>query len=124
MACPRKTLIRERPGQGALSAPERLRLVFEDLGPTFIKFAQVLSSRPDIVPPEFIQELSKLQDDVPEFPFEDARKLMETQLGCRLTDVFLHLDEKPSAAASLAQVHRAKLVSGGRCGCQGTASGN
>ena len=109
---PRRTFIRESPARGAISAPERLRLAFEELGPTFIKFGQVLSSRPDIIPAEYIQELSKLQDDVPEFPFEDARKLIESQLKRPVTDIFLHLDEKPRAAASLAQVHRAKLLSG------------
>ena len=109
---PRRTFIRQSPPRGAISAPERLRLAFEELGPTFIKFGQVLSSRPDIIPPEYIQELSKLQDDVPEFPFEDARKLIESQLKRPVTDIFLHLDEKPRAAASLAQVHRAKLLSG------------
>jgi ubiquinone biosynthesis protein len=109
---PRRTFIRQSPPRGAISAPERLRLAFEELGPTFIKFGQVLSSRPDIIPAEYIQELSKLQDDVPEFPFEDARKLIESQLKRPVTDIFLHLDEKPRAAASLAQVHRAKLLSG------------
>ena len=109
---PRRAFIRESPAGGAISAPERLRLAFEELGPTFIKFGQVLSSRHDIIPPEYIQELSKLQDDVPEFPFEDARKLIESQLKRPVTDIFLHLDEKPRAAASLAQVHRAKLLSG------------
>ena len=109
---PRRTFIRQSPPRGAISAPERLRLAFEELGPTFIKFGQVLSSRPDIIPAEYIQELSKLQDDVPEFPFEDARKLIESQLKRPMTDIFLHLDERPRAAASLAQVHRAKLLSG------------
>ncbi len=109
---PRRRFARETRARGVLSAPERLRLVFEELGPTFIKFGQVLSSRPDIIPPEYIQELSKLQDDVPEFPFEDAKKLIESQLKRPVSDIFLSLDEKPRAAASLAQVHRAKLPSG------------
>lgn len=109
---PRRTFTRESEAQGALSAPERLRLAFEELGPTFIKFGQVLSSRPDIIPPEYIQELSKLQDDVPAFPFADVRKLIESQLKRPVTDIFLSLDENPRAAASLAQVHRAKLLSG------------
>jgi len=94
------------------SAAERLRQAFEELGPTFIKLAQILSSRPDLLPPDFIKELSKLQDSVPPFPFSEAKTLIETQLGRPLTDLFASIEETPVAAASLAQVHRARTASG------------
>jgi ubiquinone biosynthesis protein len=106
-----KPFAEERVSQG-LATGERLRLVFEELGPTFIKLAQILSSRPDILPPEFIKELSKLQDDVPPFPFVETKVLIETQLGRPLSELFTSVEEKPTAAASLAQVHRVKTLSG------------
>jgi len=95
-----------------LSTPERLRLAFEELGPTFIKLAQILSSRPDLLPPEYIKELSKLQDSVAPFHFSDAKILVEAQFGRRLNDLFMSIEEAPVAAASLAQVHRATTTSG------------
>ena len=63
-----------------LSAPERLRLAFEELGPTFIKLGQLLSTRPDVIPPDFIGELAKLQDQAPPFPFAQARAVIEEEL--------------------------------------------
>ena len=95
-----------------LSAAERLRLAFEELGPTFIKLAQILSSRPDLLPADFITELSKLQDSVAPFPFSEAKSLIEGQFGHPLTDLFASIEETPVAAASLAQVHRARTTSG------------
>jgi ubiquinone biosynthesis protein len=94
--------------------PERLRMVFEELGPTFIKFGQMLSTRVEIIPPDYISELSCLQDSVPPFPAERARAVLETEFGRPVESVFRQFDEKPVAAASIAQVHRAVLAGGER----------
>jgi len=96
-----------------LSRPERVRLLFEELGPTFIKFAQILSTRPDLVPADVIQEFEKLQDNVPPFPFSEAKAIIESELGGDLDNFFLSFEEKPLASASIAQVHKAVLNDGG-----------
>jgi ubiquinone biosynthesis protein len=95
-----------------LSRYERLRMTFEELGPTFIKMGQILSTRPDLIPVEFIRELEKLQDNVPPFPFSQVKEIVERELPASLTDTFLRFHESPLAAASIAQVHRAQLKTG------------
>lgn len=87
-------------------------MALEELGPTFIKFGQLLSTRPDIIPPEYTQELQKLQDDVQAAPFEEVRTVLEEELGERLHLNFRSINPVPLAAASIAQVHRATLNDG------------
>lgn len=94
--------------------PENLRLVFEELGPTFIKIGQILSTRPDILPVEYITELSKLQDKAPPFPFATLEEILEKELGGR-KDQLLSLEQEPLACASVAQVHRGVLKDGTKC---------
>jgi len=95
-----------------LSRAERVRMAFEELGPTYIKFGQVLSTRPDLVPVDFTRELSKLQDEVPSFAFNEVSKIIETELGSPPEELFDFIDEIPFASASIGQVHRAGLEDG------------
>ncbi|MFN8222363.1 MAG: AarF/UbiB family protein [Gaiellales bacterium] len=90
----------------------RLREMLDELGPTFVKFGQVLSTRPDLVPPDIVDELRKLQDDVTPVPFEQVRQVLEEELELSVERAFLELDELPIAAASIGQVHRATLPNG------------
>jgi ubiquinone biosynthesis protein len=92
--------------------PENLRLVFEELGPTFIKIGQILSTRPDILPPEYITELSKLQDSAPSFSFDTVQEIIEADLNKDIDQLFISIDKDPVACASVAQVHNAVLVDG------------
>ena len=96
----------------ALTKSERVRMALEELGPTFVKMGQVLSTRPDLIPVQFIHELSKLQDEVPPFPFSEAREILEAELKSPIEDKFEQFDETPLAAASIGQVHRARLKDG------------
>src|SRR5262249_5106816 len=89
-----------------------LREMLEELGPTFVKFGQLLSTRPDIVPPDIIAELRKLQDDVRPVPFEQVEEAVETDLDLSLERAFLEFEPQPIAAASIGQVHRATLPNG------------
>ena len=97
----------KRPNYGV-----RIRRALEDLGPIFIKFGQILSTRRDLLPDEVAVELAKLQDQVPPFPGKAARELVEKALGDRIENLFLEFDEEPLASASIAQVHTAKLKDG------------
>jgi ubiquinone biosynthesis protein len=110
---------------GRISVPEeadvpretkavRLRLVLEELGPTFIKLGQMLSTRSDIFAPAYIEELEKLQDDVPPVPFDQIQAQLELELGRPLPGIYSDINPVPLAAASIGQVHEATLVDGRR----------
>jgi len=97
-----------------LTAPQRLRIAFEELGPTFIKLGQLLSTRPDILEAEYVDELKKLQDSAQGFSFQSVKEIIERELGVPISELFAEFDQEPFAAASVAQVHIARLTTGER----------
>ncbi|AZQ62067.1 AarF/ABC1/UbiB kinase family protein [Flammeovirga pectinis] len=94
------------------SRSERIRMVIEELGPTFVKFAQTLSNRPDVLPQDLIEEFQKLQDSVAPFSEIEAMAIVEKETGMNLNDFVTFFDNKPLGAASIGQVHRARLKTG------------
>ncbi len=96
----------------AFSMEKRLRLTLERLGPTFIKFGQVLSVRPDLIPKSYIKELEKLQDSVPAFSYDIVKQQIKKELGKDINEIFLSFEKKPIASASISQVHKAVLKDG------------
>jgi ubiquinone biosynthesis protein len=98
-----------------LSAPERVRRAFEELGPTFVKLGQLLSTRTLLLPPPFIAELSKLHDEVPPIPFDRVLTVLNAELRRPHTDFFASIEEEPIGSASMAQVHRAVRLNGEKC---------
>ncbi len=92
--------------------PKKLREILTELGPTFVKFGQILSMRPDFIPQEYVEELKKLQDEVPAFSFSEVKKIIQTEFNKPLSKIYKSFEEKPVAAASLSQVHMAYLSNG------------
>jgi ubiquinone biosynthesis protein len=109
---PRRTRLEEddQPSQRG----QHLREMLDELGPTFVKFGQLLSTRPDVLPPDIIAELRGLQDDVRPFPFDDVEKVIQEDLGLSIDQLFVEFEDRPIAAASIGQVHRATLPNGKR----------
>jgi ubiquinone biosynthesis protein len=100
------------PETGQTARGRHLREMLDELGPTFVKFGQLLSTRPDVVPPDIVAELRGLQDDVRPFPYEDVERMIREELGQPVERLFTAFDPTPLAAASIGQVHRATLPNG------------
>jgi ubiquinone biosynthesis protein len=104
--------VKKREELKKFSKYERVRMAFEELGPAFIKFGQILSNRPDYIPSDLIKELEKLQDSTNPVPFNEIKSIIEQELGQTLEEAFETIDENPLASASIAQVHIAWLKTG------------
>ncbi len=94
---------------GRLTRAERVRMALEELGPTFVKLGQILSTRPDLIPLEYIREFTKLQDQVQPIPYEQVREIIKSETGGFPEEIFRHFEKTPLAAASIGQVNRAQL---------------
>jgi ubiquinone biosynthesis protein len=98
----------------SFAVEKRLRLTLERLGPTFIKFGQMLSVRPDLIPKSYIKELERLQDKVPEFSYDIVQQQIKKELGKDIKEIFKEFEKKPIASASISQVHKAVLKDGSK----------
>jgi len=108
-----KRLLRRDTAKIASFTPaERMRMALEELGPTFVKLGQLLSTRPDVIPVSYADEFTKLQDNVPSFAYEEIREQIRNELGGEIEQFYSSFDQESIAAASIAQVHRARLLSG------------
>jgi len=109
-----KEILGATPGKSELPRQVRVRIVLEELGPTYVKLGQVLSTRPDLIPQEWADEFKSLQNSVPGVEYEEIEKVLEQEFGNRIHKLFRSIQKKPLAAASIAQVHRAVLHDGAR----------
>ena len=112
---PAQWLVRLRPSPDRIAKQPRgarLRMALEELGPVYVKFGQIISTRRDLLPPDIADELSLLQDQVPPFPGTEARQIIEASLGKPVAELFADFDETPLASASIAQVHAVTLTDG------------
>lgn len=101
-----------KPGIDQYTPPERMRMAFEELGPTFVKLGQVLATRPDLIPEDFVEEFKRLHDQVAPLPFSEIRRVLEREMAMPLEHAFKEIDPAPLGSASIAQVHRAILADG------------
>ncbi len=108
----RRRAVRADDSVGRLTVPQRLRHTLEDLGATYIKLGQLLSGRADLLPPDYIEEFSKLLDSAPPVAADEIRSVIESELGAPVDELFASFDDAPLASASIGQVHRATLLDG------------
>lgn len=112
LSLPKRIILRQAKNDEEKSRGERIRIFIEEMGTTFIKLGQIASTRPDLIPKDIIDELEKLQSNVPPFDFEDVKKVIEKSLDVKSEDVFLSIEETPIGSASTGQVHKAVTIEG------------